>query len=385
MYNYPNKKGFFGKFGGSYMPDIVYKNLKKIENKYIKIKKNGFLSKVYKKIKSFFHRPTPIYYAKTLSNKIGKSNIFFKREDLNFTNSHKINNTIGQIMLAKKMKKKIIVAETGAGQHGLSIASVASCFKFKCIIFMGYKDYKRQIHNYRKIKLLGAMVKVVKSGSMDLNESIKKAFKFHINNKDSYYLIGSVVGPHPYPMIVRDFQSIIGKECVMQKQEMFNKDPDFVIACIGGGSNAMGIFYEYILRKKKTKLIGVEAVGNKKKNSVFKYGNIGIFHGSKTLVLKNNKGFLKQIDTISSGLNFPSVGPEHAMLLKKKLAFYKQVKNKEALIAFKTLIKREGIIPSIESSHAIYYAMKLAKKYRNKKKNILVNLSGAGEKDILNI
>ncbi|MGX7582782.1 tryptophan synthase subunit beta [Candidatus Vidania fulgoroideorum] len=377
QYNYPDREGFFGKYGGSFIPNFMYEKTNNIYKNYIYYKKKNFLNEVYKEIKKFSRRPSLIYFAKNLSYKY-KNNFFFKREDLNFTNSHKINNTIGQMLLAIKMGKKEIVAETGAGQHGLSVASICSYYNVKCIIFMGYNDYKKQINNYKKMKFLGAKVFIVKKGNKDLKEAIDEAIMYWMKNKKSYYLVGSVVGPHPYPLMVRDFQKIIGKECFDEIKKLSIKI-DYFLACIGGGSNCIGFFYNFIKKRYKSNLIGVEACGKNKKNSVFKKGKISVINGCKTLVLKKNKK-LVNLKSISSGLNYPSVGPEHCFLYKKQIVNYKCVDNKNSKKAFFEFSKIEGIIPSIESSHAIYQAIKTSKK--NKNKNFLINLSGSGEKDL---
>ncbi|MGX7589442.1 tryptophan synthase subunit beta [Candidatus Vidania fulgoroideorum] len=378
-YKYPNKDGFFGIYGGSYIPECLFEITNEISNAYFYLKKKNFLSIVYNEIKNFFNRPSCVFYARNISNNLG-NNFFFKREDLNFTGSHKINNTIGQILLAKYINKKEIIAETGAGQHGLAVATFSSYYGLKCRIFMGYKDSKKQKTNLKKIISLGAKVNIIKKGKSDLNEAINYALKYWIKNKKSYYLIGSTVGPHPYPTMVRDFQRIIGLECYnFQKKNNFFNKKNYIIACVGGGSNSLGIFYHYIKNKININLIGIEACGKNKNNSVLNNGKLGIMHGCKTLILKK-KNKLKNINSISSGLNYPSVGPEHCFLKKKKLVKYKSVTNKQSLFAFKYMIKHESIIPSIESSHAIYYGIKISKKI--KKKNIIINLSGNGEKDL---
>ncbi|MGX7582500.1 tryptophan synthase subunit beta [Candidatus Vidania fulgoroideorum] len=376
-YNYPDKNGFFGSYGGSFVPELIYDITKEISKIYLYLKNKNFLNIVYNEIRKFFIRPTPVFYAKNLSKKLNNK-IFFKREDLNFTGSHKINNVIGQILLAKYMGKKKIIAETGAGQHGLAVATLSSYYGLKSIIFMGIKDVKKQPSNIKKIISLGSEIKIIKNGSCDLNEAINYAIKYWIRNPNSYYLIGSVVGPHPYPTMVRDFQSFIGKE-LFEYQKKNNIKKNHIIACVGGGSNSMGIFHYYLKKNVKSKLIGVEACGKCKKNSVFINGKKTIHHGCKTLVLKKNN-FLVNINSISSGLNYPSVGPEHCFLKKKKLVKYVPVTNKESLYAFKYIIKKESIIPSIESSHAIFYALKISKKMFGK--NITINLSGNGDKDL---
>ncbi|MGX7576883.1 tryptophan synthase subunit beta [Candidatus Vidania fulgoroideorum] len=369
MYKYPNKKGFFGKYGGSYVSKEIKEKLNELKYFYYK-KKKKIIKKFKNKIKKYTEKPSNIYFARNLSK---KCKIFLKREDNNFTNSHKINNTIGQLLIAKMMNKKEVICETGAGQHGISVAHFCKHFNIECKIFMGYKDSIKQSSNVKKMLTLGAKLYIIKRGGMGLTDSINEAMEYWNSRKKSYYLVGSVVGPHPFPLIVRNFQSIIGYECYKKIK------PDYILACIGGGSNAIGIFYKYIKKNTKVKMIGVEACGNNKKNSVFRKGKVGILHGCKTLLLKKNN-LLLNIDTISSGLNYPSVGPEHSFLFEKKIVDYKAVSNKEALIGFKEIIRKENIIPSIESSHAIFKALEISKK-KNKKK-ILVNLSGSGEKDL---
>ncbi|MGX7576605.1 tryptophan synthase subunit beta [Candidatus Vidania fulgoroideorum] len=371
-----NKEFFGKKYGGKYVNESLCKELKKIKNKYRKLVLKGkFVKKYYKLLCEISTRPTPLYFAKNIS-KIYKGKLFFKREDLNFTGSHKINNVLAQVILAKKMKKNKIIAETGAGQHGVAVSSICAMLNIRCLIFIGKNDYKKQIFNVKKIKKTGAKIKIVKEGNKTLKEAINSAIRYWSGNFNKcFYVIGSVVGPSPYPEMVRNFQSVIGKELKIQIKK---KKIDYIISCIGGGSNALGIFFDF-LGKKNLKLVGVEAGGiNKNKNSFStKYGKAGILHGCKTLVLTNKYGNVRDAFSISSGLRYPAIGPEHAYLKEKKLIEYKCVRDKYVIKAFNCCIKNEGIIPSFESSHAIAYAIKILKN-----KNIIVNLSGRGEKDI---
>ncbi|MGX7577017.1 tryptophan synthase subunit beta [Candidatus Vidania fulgoroideorum] len=364
----PNKLGFYGEFGGQFVPEILLEELNKITYFYKKIfLKKNFLYEFYSLLLNKSTRPTPICYAKNLSKKIlGK--IFFKREDLNFCNSHKINNVLGQIILAKIMKKKEIIAETGAGQHGVSVSQICSNFGVKCRIFIGKKDYKKQNSNVKKILAVNAKLVIVKKGDATLKEAVNEAIRYWTQNiNETYYLIGSVVGPHPFPLLVSSFQSIIGKECKIQKKIKF------IISCIGGGSNSIGIFSEFI--KSSCKLFGIEAGGKKKKTSaVLRNGKIGILHGSRTFILKKPEAY-----SIASGLRYPSVGPEHSYLKEKKNIYYTNVKDNNAIKAFKICCKKEGIIPSFETSHAIAYGIKIGKNFKGK---ILINFSGSGDKDL---
>ncbi|MGX7582918.1 tryptophan synthase subunit beta [Candidatus Vidania fulgoroideorum] len=374
----PNSKGYFGKFGGRFVSNYLSNELDKLNYFYKKhFSKKINIKRTYNNLTNISCRPTPLYYAKNLSKKI-KNKVFFKREDLNFTGSHKINNVIGQMEIAKILNKKIIISETGAGQHGVAVSSICAKFNTNCLIFMGENDCKKQISNYKKIKILGSKIIKVNSGNKSLKEAINEAIRFWINNKNTYYLIGSVVGPHPYPEIVRNFQKVIGKECYFQLSK--NKiNLDYIISCIGGGSNGIGIFKEFI--NSGINLIGVEAGGSNLGNSAsIKNGSIGTIHGCKTYVIKDKNGKLIDARSISSGLRYPSIGPEHAYLSYKNLVKYKSVSDKEVIKAFKITSKLEGIIPSLESSHAIAYAIKLSKKITNNK--ILINLSGRGDKDV---
>ncbi|UOQ27866.1 Tryptophan synthase beta chain [Candidatus Vidania fulgoroideae] len=372
-YNFPDKNGFFGKFGGMYVPEFISRELIRIYKKYLFYKKDGFMNFFYKELCKISNKPSLIYKANNLGKAFNNSTIFLNREDLNPTGSHKINNVLGQLLLAREIGYKNIVAETGAGQHGVAVSYLGNKLKLNIHIFIGEKDSIKQSTNLKKIKMMGSKVFIVKKGNGILKDAIDEAIKFWIKNLDNtFYLIGSVVGPHPYPLIVRNFQRIIGKDCIKRIKKI-----DYLVGCIGGGSNSIGLFYDFIKKKKKVKFFASEACGRNKKNSVFLHPKIGIIHGCKTLVLKK-RGFVDK-KTISSGLNYPAVGPEHSYLFSKKIVNYIPIKNSQAISAFKEIILKEGIIPSYESSHAIA----LAKKISKKKKRILINLSGSGEKEII--
>lgn len=384
--NYPNKKGFFGKYGGVFTPQELEAALNEITRAYFEISKTKAFKDELKEIQTHFQgRPTPIYYAKRLSNHLGNGNkLFLKREDLNHTGAHKLNHCMGEALVAKKMDKTKLIAETGAGQHGVAIATAAAYFNLQCEVHMGEVDVIKQANNVSKMKILGAKIIVVKEGDKTLKEAVDSAFDAYLNDyQNSLYAIGSVVGPHPFPKMVRDFQSIVGKEAKKQILKLTNKLPDYVIACVGGGSNAMGIFSAFI-ETENVNLIGVEALGKGASyglhSAATTYGKEGIMHGFNSLMLKDNNDNPAQVYSIASGLDYPSVGPEHALLHDLKKVAYKTVSDKEALEAFFLLSKLEGIIPALESSHALAYAFKLAKKVTNK--NILINLSGRGDKDV---
>ncbi|MCK9166764.1 MAG: tryptophan synthase subunit beta [Acholeplasmataceae bacterium] len=384
--NYPNKKGFFGKYGGVFTPQELEAALNEITRAYFEISKTKAFKDELKEIQAHFQgRPTPTYYAKRLSNHLGNGNkLFLKREDLNHTGAHKLNHCMGEALVAKKMGKTKLIAETGAGQHGVAIATAAAYFNLQCEVHMGEVDVIKQANNVSKMKILGAKIIVVKEGDKTLKEAVDSAFNAYLNDyQNSLYAIGSVVGPHPFPKMVRDFQSIVGKEAKKQILKHTNKLPDYVIACVGGGSNAMGIFSAFI-ETESVNLIGVEALGKGASyglhSAAITYGKEGIMHGFNSLMLKDNNDNPAQVYSIASGLDYPSVGPEHALLHDLKKVAYKTVSDKEALEAFFLLSKLEGIIPALESSHALAYAFKLAKKVTNK--NILINLSGRGDKDV---
>jgi tryptophan synthase beta chain len=344
-----------------------------------------FLAEFHSELKHFVGRPSPVYHAKRWSEQLGGAQIYLKREDLNHTGAHKINNVIGQAMLAKRMGKKRIIAETGAGQHGVATATICARMGLECVIYQGSVDVARQAQNVYRMKLLGATVVPVESGTKTLKDALNEAMRDWVTNVEStFYIIGTVAGPHPYPMMVRDFQSVIGEECKVQMPEMIGRQPDYVMACVGGGSNAMGIFYPYI-DIPDVKLVGVEAAGRglntKDHSAALVAGTPGVLHGNRTYLLQNEDGQIAETHSVSAGMDYPGVGPEHAWLKDSKRAEYVAVTDDEALKAFHDCCRIEGIIPALESSHAIAYACKLASSLP-KDKTILVNLSGRGDKDM---
>lgn len=380
----PDKKGFFGKFGGKFAPETLRALIDDLELKYYKAKKDKkFKEELNYYLKNYVGRPTPLYFAERLTRYFGKGKIYLKREDLCHTGAHKINNTIGQILLARRLGKKRIIAETGAGQHGVATATVAALFGMECCIYMGEEDIKRQSLNVYRMELLGAKVIPVKSGSKTLKDALNEAIRDWLQNVDTtFYIIGSVAGFHPYPVMVRDFQSVIGFETKKQILKIEGRLPDILIACVGGGSNSIGLFYPF-LKYRNIKMFGVEAAGfglsSDKHSATLEKGKIGILHGAKTYVLQDEDGQIKQTHSIAAGLDYPGVGPEHSYLKETGRVKYVSVTDKEALDAFKLLSEKEGIIPALESSHAVAYLKKL----KSDKKNIIViNLSGRGDKDI---
>ena len=381
----PNRKGYFGSFGGKFMPETLMSALDELEAQYKKSKADKtFKAEFNYYLKEYAGRPTPLYFAKRLTKKLGGAKIYLKREDLLHTGAHKINNTLGQVLLALRMGKKRVIAETGAGQHGVSTATVAALFGLECEIFMGEEDIKRQSVNVFKMRLLGAKVTPVSSGSKTLKDAMNETIRDWVANvRGTYYVIGTVAGPHPYPLIVRDFQSIIGREAKRQFGLIEDGVPDYIVACIGGGSNAMGIFYEFL--DSKARLIGVEAaglgLGTGKHAATLCRGSIGVLHGSKSYILQDKDGQIKIAHSISAGLDYPGVGPEHSYLKSIGRVKYVAVKDSEALEGFKMLTETEGIIPALESSHALYHAARMAKRLP-KDKTIIVCVSGRGDKDI---
>lgn len=379
-------KGKFNNFGGQYVPETLMNALNELEDEYYKaIEDNRFIEEYNYYLKEYVGRDTPLYYAENMTKDLGGAKIYLKREDLNHTGAHKINNTIGQALLAKRMGKKNIIAETGAGQHGVATATVCAKFNMTCKVFMGVEDIERQAPNVRKMELLGAEVIPVTSGNGTLKDAVNEAIRYWVSNvEDTFYIIGSVVGPHPYPTIVRDFQRVIGDEVKKQIIEKEDKLPDYIIAAVGGGSNSMGIFYNFI-EDKKVKLVGVEGAGygldTGKHSATMSEKKRGVMHGMMTYLLRNDDGQIKEAYSISAGLDYPAVGPEHAYLEEINRASYVSITDKEALDAFLYLTKIEGIIPALESSHAIAYAKKIAKDL-DKDKIIVVNLSGRGDKDM---
>lgn len=381
----PDRSGYFGQFGGKFVPETLMSALKELEKEYLRsIRDRVFRNEFDRYLKEYAGRPTMLYMAKRLTDHAGGAKIYLKREDLLHTGAHKINNTLGQALLAIRMKKPRVIAETGAGQHGVATATVAALFGLKCEIFMGDEDVHRQAINVFKMRMLGAKVNPVHSGSKTLKDAMNEAMRDWVTNvRDTYYVIGSVAGPHPYPLMVRDFQSIIGTEARRQSLKIIGKLPDYIVACVGGGSNAMGIFYSFL--NDKVKLVGVEAAGlgmnTGKHAATLCKGSVGVLHGSKSYLLQDAGGQIKVAHSISAGLDYPGVGPEHSYLKSTGRAEYAAVTDKEALEGFKMLTRLEGIIPALESSHAVYHAVKLAGRLP-KSKNIVVCLSGRGDKDI---
>ena len=379
----PNRKGYFGEFGGKFIPETISLCLEELEKAYSKAKKDKkFKKRLDFYLREYAGRPSSLYFAENLSKHLGIK-VYFKREDLLHTGAHKINNSLGQGFLAEFMGKKRIIAETGAGQHGVAVATIASLLGLECDIYMGQEDVSRQSMNVFRMKVLGARVVPVKTGSKTLKDACNEAFRDWVTNvRGTYYLLGSVVGPHPYPMIVRDFQIVIGKEARTQILKKEGKLPDYLVACVGGGSNSIGLFYPFY-RDKKVKFIGVEAAGfgldSYNAASLLK-GQPGVFQGSKSYVLQDKFGQIKNAHSIAAGLDYPGVGPEHSFYKVTKRAEYVAVSDKEAIEGFKMLSELEGIIPALETSHAIYYLKKLAK--RAKGKIAVVCLSGRGDKDL---
>ncbi len=382
--DYPDKLGHFDSFGGVYVSETLIHPLNELFIAYKKIALSAsFQKKLKGELKDYVGRPTPIYYAESLSKFLGKSHIYLKREDLNHTGAHKINNALGQALLAKKMGKTRIIAETGAGQHGVATATACARLNLQCVVYMGEQDIQRQSVNVYRMKLLGAQVVPVNSGTKTLKDALNEALRDWVTNVDNtHYIIGSVAGPHPYPMIVRDFQSIIGHEARTQFKHDYKCLPDYLIACVGGGSNAIGLFHPFL--NDDVKIIGVEAGGSGIKSgkhaAPLSAGTPGVLHGNKTYIMEDKNGQIKNTHSISAGLDYPGVGPEHSWLKDMKRVKYTSVTDKEALDAFFMLTEKEGIIPALETSHALAHAFKLAKKSINKK--ILINLSGRGDKDI---
>ncbi|MFM1865531.1 MAG: hypothetical protein RIQ57_141 [Pseudomonadota bacterium] len=386
-YNFPDENGHFGPYGGTFVAETLIEALDELKVMYEQFKDDkDFLNEFHHDLKHFVGRPSPIYFAERLTKKIGGAQIYFKREDLNHTGAHKVNNTVGQALLAKKMGKPRVIAETGAGQHGVATATIAARLGLDCLVYMGSEDVKRQSPNVYRMKLLGAEVVPVESGSKTLKDALNEALRDWVTNvSHTFYIIGTVAGPHPYPMMVRDFNSVVGKESIVQMDELVGKQPDAVIACVGGGSNAMGIFYPYI-PFENTRLIGVEAAGHgietgKHAAPLTANSPVGVLHGNRTYMMQNDEGQIIETHSVSAGLDYPGVGPEHAWLKDTKRAEYVAINDEEALVAFHNLCRTEGIIPALETSHAIAYAEKLARDL-SKDKTILVNLSGRGDKDI---
>jgi tryptophan synthase beta chain len=386
-YQQPDARGHFGPYGGTFVAETLIHALHELEAAYEKYRHDPeFRAEFASELKHFVGRPSPIYHAARTSRELGGAQIYLKREDLNHTGAHKINNTIGQALLAKRMGKPRVIAETGAGQHGVATATICARYGLECVVYMGSEDVKRQSPNVFRMNLLGASVVPVESGSKTLKDALNEALRDWVTNvENTFYIIGTVAGPHPYPMMVRDFQRIIGDECLQQMPEFIGgRQPDAVIACVGGGSNAMGIFYPYI-EHEGVRLIGVEAAGEGLETgrhaASLSAGSPGVLHGNRTYLLQDDNGQIIETHSVSAGLDYPGVGPEHAYLKDIGRAEYVGITDDEALAAFHHLCRKEGIIPALESSHAFAYAMKLAKTMRPDQ-SLLVNLSGRGEKDI---
>ena len=385
-YQQPDASGHFGTYGGAFVSETLTHAIAELSEAYATYQNDpDFLAEYQRELAHFVGRPSPIYHAARTSDELGGAQIYLKREDLNHTGAHKINNVIGQAMLAKRMGKPRVIAETGAGQHGVATATICARYGLECVVYMGSEDVKRQSPNVYRMKLLGATVIPVDSGSRTLKDALNEAMRDWVTNvENTFYIIGTVAGPHPYPMMVRDFQRIIGDECLTQMPAMTHRQPDAVVACVGGGSNAMGIFYPYIPHSA-VRLIGVEAAGegldSGHHSASISRGSPGVLHGNRTYLLQDDLGQITETHSVSAGLDYPGVGPEHAYLADIKRAEYVGITDQEALDAFHYLCRTEGIIPALESSHAVAQAMKMAKTMSTDK-IILVNLSGRGDKDI---
>ena len=386
---FPNEKGYYGEYGGRFVAETLMQPLLDLESAYAKYMSDpDFLSELDDDLKNYVGRPSPLYHAKRWSQEIGGAQIYLKREDLNHTGAHKVNNTVGQALLAKRMGKPRVIAETGAGQHGVATATIAARLGLECRVYMGSEDIKRQSTNVFRMKLLGAEVIPVTSGSCTLKDALNEALRDWVSNVDNtFYIIGTVAGPHPYPQIVRDFQSVIGREARAQCLEGLGRLPDALVACVGGGSNAIGLFYPFI-NDSEVQMFGVEAggegVASGKHSAPLNAGRPGILHGNRTYLMQDECGQIEATHSISAGLDYPGVGPEHSWLKDTGRATYEAISDQEALVAFDRLTKLEGIIPALETSHALAYAEKLADSMHNDK-IIVVNLSGRGDKDIQTI
>jgi len=385
----PDDKGYFGSFGGRYVSETLMPLILEVEKEYEKIKNDEYFNKELNHyMETYIGRPSPLFFAERITKDLGGPKIYFKRDELNHTGAHKINNCMGQILLAKKMGKKRIIAETGAGQHGVATATVCALFGLPCIVYMGEKDIKRQSPNVFRMKLLGAEIRSVTNGSKSLKDAMNEALRDWVTNvRDTFYIIGTAAGPHPYPAMVRDFQAIIGEEVRKQILKAEGKLPDLLMACIGGGSNALGLFHEF-LDDKEIEMIAVEAAGHgidtNKHAASLSGGKPGILHGNKTYLLQSNDGQIDEAHSISAGLDYPGIGPEHSYLFEQKRVKYMSATDKEAIEAFKYCCNLEGIIPALEPSHALAVLKKIAKKY-DKEKIIVMNMCGRGDKDIFTI
>ena len=386
---WPNEKGYFGDFGGRYVSETLMPLIEEVEQEYNSVRNDSKFQKEFEYyLKNYVGRPSPLFFAKRITEDLGGAKIYFKRDELNHTGAHKINNCMGQILLAKRMGKKRIIAETGAGQHGVATATVCALFGLPCIIYMGEKDIERQSPNVFRMKLLGAEIKSVTNGSKSLKDAMNEALRDWVTNvQDTFYIIGTAAGPHPYPSMVRDFQSVIGKEVRSQIIAEENKLPDLLIACIGGGSNALGLFYDF-LDDKEIKMLAVEAAGlglsSNKHAASLSGGKPGVLHGNKTYLLQNQDGQIEEAHSISAGLDYPGIGPEHSFLFEQKRVKYVSATDEEALEAFKYCCKTEGIIPALEPAHALAALIKIAPKM-NKEEIIVMNMCGRGDKDIFTV
>jgi tryptophan synthase beta chain len=386
-YSYPDKNGHFGPYGGIYMAETLIPAVEELRQQYLRFRDDPeFRAEFEYELNHYVGRPSPIYHAKRLSDDLGGAQIYLKREDLNHTGAHKINNAIGQALLARRMGKQRVIAETGAGMHGVATATVAARFGMECIVYMGAEDIQRQAPNVFRMKLLGAKVVPVESGSKTLKDACNEAIRDWVTNVEStFYIFGTAAGPHPYPMMVRDFQCVIGNEAKVQMPELIGRQPDAVIACVGGGSNAIGLFYPYI-EDKNVQIIGVEAGGlgiasGHHAAPLTANSKVGVLHGNKVYLIQDENGQIIETHSISAGLDYPGVGPEHCLLKDQGRAQYVAIDDNEALAAFDALCRFEGIIPALESSHALAHAMKIAPAM-SKDKVLLVNLSGRGDKDM---
>ena len=383
---FPDKDGYFGKYGGRFVAETLMPLILDLEKKYLFFKNDKKFNKEFLELsKNYIGRPSPLYHAKNLTQYAGGAKIYFKRDELNHTGAHKINNCLGQILLAKRMNKTRIIAETGAGQHGVATATVCALFSLECVIYMGKKDIIRQKPNVLKMQLLGAKIVPVISGSATLKDAMNEALKDWVTNvNNTFYIIGTAAGPHPYPMMVRDFQSVIGKEVKKQILTLEKKLPDSLIACVGGGSNALGLFYEF-LNEKNIKLFAIEAAGRGIKSgkhaASLSAGKPGILHGNKTYLLQNKDGQIEEAHSISAGLDYPGIGPEHSWLKDTGRVSYVPVKDKDALKAFKLCCRQEGIIPALEPAHALHFVLRYAAE-KSKNHVIVMNMCGRGDKDL---
>ena len=389
VYDLPDQEGYFGPYGGTFVSETLMAAIEELKAQYERYRQDPeFLAELAHELHHYVGRPSPIYYAKRLSEHLGGAKIYLKREDLNHTGAHKVNNTIGQAMLARRMGKPRVIAETGAGQHGVATATVAARYGMECVVYMGAEDVRRQAQNVYRMKLLGARVVPVESGSKTLKDALNEAMRDWVTHiDDTFYIIGTVAGPHPYPTMVRDFNAVVGRECLTQMPDLVGRQPDVILACVGGGSNAMGIFYPYILQES-VRLIGVEAGGDGLSSgrhaASLSAGVPGVLHGNRTYLLQDAHGQIIETHSISAGLDYPGVGPEHAWLKDSGRASYVAITDGEALQAFHTLCRLEGILPALESSHAVAQAMKMAP-VLGKDQIILVNLSGRGDKDMATV